>query len=214
MKKGVHSSYPGIFIGIDGPNGVGKSTVIEHLINDLKIVFPDYECIKITEPSKSSIGVSIREFSEKQIHGNTLLHLVAADREFNHAEYIRPLLENKKVILITDRYFSSSLVYQRMHGLDIDTILTIHNNIYIPDILFILNGNIEIIKARLSNDRKSSQLFENAENVEIETQYFNDSVEILNGIDYNVSKVFNQDLLETVSILKKQIVEVILNKSN
>lgn len=212
MKAKGHFNYPGIFIGIDGPNGVGKSTVIDHLINELSVLYPDYKCIKISEPSKSSIGLSIREFSEKVNHASTLLHLVAADREYNHAEFIRPLLENSKVILITDRYFSSSLVYQRMHGLEIDTILSIHKQIYIPDILFILNGNIETIKNRLSSQRKSNQLFENPDNVEIETQYFNESIEILNKFDYNVSKIYNNELSETVEILKRQIIEVILNK--
>ena len=88
-----------MFIAIDGPNGVGKSTVITELFKQLKEKHSGYQIIVITEPSKTIIGDSIRQFSENKIHNTTLLSLVAADREYNHVEYIRPLLENKKVIL-------------------------------------------------------------------------------------------------------------------
>ncbi len=213
MTPPLKYEYPGTFIVIDGPNGVGKSTVINRIMTDLANDLPDYECIKISEPTKTSIGQSIREFSEKESHNNTLLNLVAADREFNHVEYIRPLLKKTNVILISDRYFTSSLVYQRMHGLEVNTILEIHKNIYIPDILIILEGDTDKIKERLQLERSSKQLFENPDNVEIEIAYFNDALEVLKGYKYNTRKVFNGVLDETVGIIKTEILNIVKNKS-
>lgn len=213
MDDKLIRDFKGLFIAIDGQNGVGKSTIINSLLQILHDDLPKHDIIKITEPSTSKISSLVREFSELPLHNYTLLYLVAADREYNHVQYLRPILSNPNAIVISDRYFSSSLVYQRMHGLAQEDILSIHRNIYIPDILFYISADKEIIKQRLQSERSSNLLFENPKNVEQESDYFLDSMKYLSENGYNVVNVFNDSLEVVVSQIAFEIKSLAENKS-
>jgi dTMP kinase len=108
----------GILITIDGPGGVGKSTVV-HLVaqalNDRAI------SVHVTvEPTRTPLGEHIRASTETY-RGMALACLVAGDRHHHLATEILPALRAGKVV-VCDRYLPSSLVLQRLDGLDPEVI--------------------------------------------------------------------------------------------
>ena len=78
MKK---NKTKGFFIAIDGPNGVGKTTLLEAIGESVKKRIKNEKILvyKTKEPTDSVLGRFIRKISEK-ITGNSLACLVVADR--------------------------------------------------------------------------------------------------------------------------------------
>jgi dTMP kinase len=159
------------FIVIDGPNGVGKTTVINSLKK--RLLQKNLDFIVTKEPTDSTIGNFIRE-NQNSYYANTLAALVAADRYDHIEKLIQPNLDKGKIV-ISDRYLASSLVYQVLDGLDYEFVLQLNAKIILPSLYFILTAISNTISERLSNrnsltrfelDKKSneSKLFEEAGN--------------------------------------------------
>lgn len=111
--------FGGKLIAIDGPNGVGKSTIIAAV--EKKLLLHKVDVFVTKEPTNSELGCFLRNFSEKK-KGLGLACLVAADRYEHLKNEIIPMLEQKKVV-ITDRYILSSIILQGMDGVDTKFIL-------------------------------------------------------------------------------------------
>lgn len=154
----------GIFITIEGPNGVGKTTFIEELNKRLST----YKAVYITkEPSETNFGQYVKS-NEESFSGKCYAHLIAADRCYHLDNFIKPNLM-KYDIIICDRYIESSLVLQSYDGVEKDYIWKLNNDFLIPDISIILYASGEILEKRLAA-RKSWSRFEKAmsRNQEIE----------------------------------------------
>lgn len=102
----------GLFISIEGIDGSGKSTQLEHLTARL-----DYEGIVYLlnrEPGGSQVGNQIRKIvldPANPVSPTAELLLYFANRAQNVDEQIRPALEAGKLV-ISDRYTDSTLAYQ------------------------------------------------------------------------------------------------------
>ncbi|SHH76813.1 dTMP kinase [Sporanaerobacter acetigenes] len=103
----------GIFITLEGPDGSGKSTITELIVEYLKDLNIDF--IVTREPGGTSIGEDIRNIILDKKNTNmsprTEALLYAASRSQHVYEKIRPALEEGKVVL-SERFVLSSLVYQ------------------------------------------------------------------------------------------------------
>ncbi|MGH4006791.1 MAG: dTMP kinase, partial [Pseudonocardiaceae bacterium] len=107
----------GMLITIDGPGGVGKSTTAQLVAKTL-----DDRAIPVhttTEPTRTSLGEHIRA-STDTYRGMALACLVAGDRHHHLVAEILPALRAGKVV-VCDRYLPSSLVLQRIDGIEPDT---------------------------------------------------------------------------------------------
>lgn len=135
MKKGR-------FIVLEGIDGSGTSTHSNKLADYLKS--KNYEVIVTQEPSEGPIGKTIRDYL---FHGwgSPAVHalLFAADRVEHTEKVIKPLLE-RGVIVISDRYIESSIVYQTAEGLDTCWIEEINKFIVEPDLTIYLDVDPEI----------------------------------------------------------------------
>lgn len=119
---------PGYFITVEGPEGAGKTTAIEHLMKELESL--GIEAVLTREPGGIEIAEKIREVILNKNHtamdGRTEALLYAAARRQHLAEKVLPALREGKVVLC-DRFIDSSLAYQgHARGLGIDEVLSIN----------------------------------------------------------------------------------------
>ena len=205
----------GIFITLEGPDGSGKSTVVESLseyFNNSKI---DY--IFTREPGGTDIGEDIRNIILD--NKNTLMSprtealLYAASRSQHVHEKIKPALQAGKVVLC-ERFVLSSLVYQGIgRGLGVGDVKAI-NDFGIeglkPDLTLFFN-----IDPIVSLKRK--RVGDNVDRLEMEGAGFHREVykgylELINMYPENIvvidasksaEKVFEQVKKEVENKLKK-----------
>ncbi|MGH4012585.1 MAG: dTMP kinase [Pseudonocardiaceae bacterium] len=92
------SERPGFFVVIEGPNGVGKTTVTAMLHKQL--ASRGLQVFATTEPSDSRLGTLARQ-GTADYRGLVLACLVTADR-YHHLQHdIRPALRAGAVVLAT-----------------------------------------------------------------------------------------------------------------
>jgi dTMP kinase len=141
----------GFLLALEGIDGCGKSTQAELLASALKA--RGLEVVLTCEPTNSPLGQQIREYfqgPDRYLSPREELNLFMADRRGHVAEVIEPALGEGKVV-ITDRYYYSSVAYQGALGLDPDRILAQNEILALrPDLAVILTVPVAQALARLS----------------------------------------------------------------
>ena len=115
----------GIIISFEGPDGAGKTTVLEKILPALK-ERAERKIVTTREPGGVEIAERIRHVILDVNHNNmddkTELLLYMAARRQHYVEKVLPALEAGKLILI-DRFIDSSVAYQGAgRGLDKEVI--------------------------------------------------------------------------------------------
>jgi dTMP kinase len=118
----------GLFVSFEGPEGAGKTTIIDMLIEHLKK--ERFRAISTREPGGIEIAEQIREVilnkNNTAMDARTEALLYAAARRQHLVEKVKPALEAGSVLLC-DRFIDSSLAYQGFaRGLGIDEVLSIN----------------------------------------------------------------------------------------
>ncbi len=136
----------GIFVVMEGIDGAGKSTQAKLLAKWFEK--KGYEVILTKEPTDTAFGKLIRKLvltggKEGIIDGARISHeaealLFAADRAEHVHKLIKPSLESGKVV-ISDRYFYSSLAYQWARGLDLQWLIDLNRFAVRPDLAILLD---------------------------------------------------------------------------
>mgnify|MGYP000903044604 FL=1 len=114
----------GFLVSLEGPEGAGKTSVLEALIPILED--RGVEVLTTREPGGVLIGEKIREVildpSHTEMDPKTELLLYIASRRQHLVEKVLPALEAGKLVIM-DRFIDSSVAYQGFgRGLDIDAI--------------------------------------------------------------------------------------------
>ena len=131
----------GKFITFEGPEGAGKTTVLELLMKDLQQ--SGIEAVFTREPGGIHIAEKIREVILNKEHtemdARTEALLYAAARRQHLVEKVIPAINNGEIVFC-DRFIDSSLAYQgHARGLGIDEVLSINEfaiNGFMPDLTF------------------------------------------------------------------------------
>lgn len=134
----------GMFVTIDGPSGVGKTTVSKLVVARLRV--HGHAVLLTTTPSESELGRLARARTY-QLRGMSLSCLVAADRHHHDLNVVRPALAAGMVV-VCDRYVPSSLVLDVLDGVDPSVIPSLYNGITMPDVAFVLNGDPAVCAER------------------------------------------------------------------
>lgn len=104
----------GLFITIEGPDGAGKTSVINELYPRLQLIAKK-GIVKTREPGGAKIAEKIRRIildpKNEEMDERTEALLYAASRRQHLVEVILPALEAGKIV-ICDRFVDSSLAYQ------------------------------------------------------------------------------------------------------
>lgn len=119
----------GVIISFEGPDGAGKTSVLERIIPLLQA--QGLSVLATREPGGVAIAERIREVILDVHHVNmdykTELLLYMAARRQHYVEKVLPALENGKIVLI-DRFIDSSIAYQGAgRGLDEATITQLND---------------------------------------------------------------------------------------
>ncbi|MBE6134011.1 MAG: dTMP kinase [Erysipelotrichaceae bacterium] len=154
-----------MFVTIEGPEGSGKSTATETVINKLREL--GYDVLKTREPGGTPISEQIRNVildkDNKAMDGRTEALLYAAARRQHLIEKVWPAVKEGKIV-ICDRYIDSSLAYQGgARGLGIDNIVDINmfatENTW-PDLtlLFDIPPELGLKRISLNKNREVNRL--------------------------------------------------------
>lgn len=113
-----------MFITLEGPDGGGKTSQVQHLAKYLRA--ENFNVLITREPGGSPIGDQIRqvimELKNTAMDPHTEFLLFSASRAQHVAEVIRPGLEAGQIV-ISDRFYDSSLAYQGYgQGLSLETL--------------------------------------------------------------------------------------------
>ncbi|NMH74498.1 dTMP kinase [Bacillus sp. RO2] len=118
----------GLFITFEGPEGAGKTSVIQKLAAEL--TEREYPILLTREPGGISIAEQIRnvilDCDNTEMDARTEALLYAAARRQHLVERVIPALEENKIVLC-DRFIDSSLAYQgHARGIGVEDVLSIN----------------------------------------------------------------------------------------
>lgn len=147
----------GIIISFEGPDGAGKTTVLEQVLPVLQE--KGYDIITTREPGGVEIAERIRDVildvNHVAMDNKTELLLYMAARRQHYVEKVLPALEAGKVVLI-DRFIDSSIAYQGAgRGLDKDIITRLNDfatDGRKPDLTLYFDVESEIGLARIAKN--------------------------------------------------------------
>ncbi|WP_428963050.1 dTMP kinase [Micromonospora fluostatini] len=144
-----------MFVVIEGPNGVGKTTVAGLLAKRLRHRAAQPVHLT-TEPTRTSLGELLRE-AEGVVHGRALALAIAADHSMHVADEIIPALD-AGMIVVSDRYVQLSLVLQRVDAVDLREIWSYNRHVLQPGISIYLVDDPQVIATRLAARPRLSRL--------------------------------------------------------
>ena len=179
-----------MFITFEGPNGVGKTTIISSVLEKLSGL--GFNVLLTKEPTNSNLGNFLKS-SEESYGGACLACIAAADRYFHIEREIQPALSEGRLV-ISDRYVESSLVLQRLDGCNLEFIWSLHSQILIPDLSIILVAKPETLSQRLASRGKTLSRFERTETREKELLFYHEAGVFLSQHGFNVLVLENESV--------------------
>jgi dTMP kinase len=197
----------GFFVTVDGPGGVGKSTVTTGVASLLDA--GGSKVMLTTQPSQTDLGNLLRA-STDEYQGHSLAHLIAGDRMHHVASTVAPAISRGEIV-VCDRYVASSLVLQRMDGLSLSEIWDINQPLVRPSLSIILTAKQSEIEGRLARRGPRHSRFEEMEDsTERELRYFADAATFLREREFEVVVLDCTDLtvLQTTHEIIQEIFRV------
>ena len=219
QKKLRRNPYKGLYIAIEGIDGSGKSTQLEHI----KRYFEEKgkKVIVTSEPmAEGPIQKVIRGalFSKIKIPTRAYQALYSADRAVNHATIVEPALKKGHIVLshrsnwstipygIIDLNSAYSFSHEAWHIAVANGLLSYYSEFILPDITFYLKVSARKAVERLRDMSKIKDSYEKGEKL----------AKIVYGYDTEVAKFPNEftviDGEQSEEDVMKDIIDKIENK--
>ena len=198
-----------LFVVIEGLDGSGKTSISRELANVLD--HADKGNIKLTfEPhDPSCAGLFIRQILMKKHRDFTpnLLALAFAANRLDHCdrEIDIWLKKGKGSVLICDRYYLSSLVYQSSPTCSFEKVMLYNEFAIRPDIIFFINVDNKVCYERMKIRNQPKELFET--NLTSTRQKYAQAIQYLRETHQeNIIEIDgNGTLMEVVGKIKEEI---------
>ncbi|CAH1851652.1 dTMP kinase [Convivina praedatoris] len=154
-------THQSVFISIEGPEGAGKTSLINALAPELRQNLKR-SVLTTREPGGNPIAEGIRNMlaadTSVNMDARTEALLFAAARRQHLVETILPALARNEIVL-SDRYIDSSLAYQGGgRQLGVDDVLVLNEfaiNHVLPDLTLYLDLPVEIGLERINQQRQN-----------------------------------------------------------
>ena len=148
------------FVVFEGIDGAGTSTQIKKLVES-----DPQKYIATAEPTSGPTGKFLRQMlaGDFKVDERTNAYLFAADRcqHIFGQGGVKELCDSGKIV-VSDRYFFSSLAYQSVScGLELPMLL--NSPFPLPEYLFFFDINPEVSLARVNARNESKEIYENIE---------------------------------------------------
>ncbi|MFA6296017.1 MAG: dTMP kinase [Patescibacteria group bacterium] len=155
----ITNPYKGLFIAFEGLDGSGLSTQADLLNKYLNK--QGYKSFATKEPTNNIIGGLIRGLLTHiwKASNECSQLLFTADRALHLEKEIIPALK-KKNIIITDRYFFSTVAFGSLNIRDLDWLVSLNQHFILPDIIFLIKVPPKECVKRIKSSRFSKELFE------------------------------------------------------
>jgi dTMP kinase len=154
----------GLFIVLEGIDGTGKSTQARRLGE--WFVSQGREVVLSREPTDGPWGKKLRESAATgRLSPEDELRYFLNDRRQHVEETIAPALAAGKVVIL-DRYYFSTMAYQGARGFDPIEIRRMNEEFApIPDLLLILDLDVDTAHQRIGHRGDSANEFEKHESL-------------------------------------------------
>ena len=152
-----------MFIVIEGLDGSGKSTLLQNLTNYLNAQRPGSVRSSYEPHDPSCGGDYIRAVLRKEItrfSNRSLVLAFAANRMDHRHRVIDPWLKTPGNVLLCDRAYLSSLVYQKSAAYSYDDLMELNRDARTPNLTIFLNVSNEICRQRMHTRGQAPELFE------------------------------------------------------
>ncbi|QFF97369.1 dTMP kinase [Psychrobacillus glaciei] len=201
----------GYFISSEGPEGAGKTTVMNLL--GVRLKDEGFDVVMTREPGGIMISEKIRNIILDNEHimmdSRTEALLYAAARRQHLVEKVQPALDAGKVV-ICDRFIDSSLAYQGYaRGIGVEEILAINQFAIgktMPDktILFDIEPKVGLARIEAHNNREKNRL-------DVESLDFHQKVRegYLSLVDRYPKRIQVVDASQSLQIVLEEVYNVI-----
>ena len=157
----------GVFIVFEGIDGSGKTSLAEEVVRALSGVAGVSAKLTFEPHDPSSAGIFIRQVLTRKIANvpNWTLALAFATNRADHCSreidpFLRDPDDGATHIVVCDRYYLSSLVYQSDDNTDFDRVMELNKSARRPDLTLFMNASNETCYARMSKRDQPRELFE------------------------------------------------------
>lgn len=204
----------GLFITFEGPEGSGKTTIANMVLDTLKQ--EGHKILYTREPGGIDIAEQIREVilnkKNTAMDPKTEALLYAASRRQHLIEKVLPALE-KDTVVLCDRFVDSSLVYQGVgRGLGIDTVYQM--NLFaiedvMPDLTIFFDVKPEIGLARIHKDENRE-----VNRLDLETLDFHQKVYdgYCKVAEHFKERIVSVDASQDIENVYKQVLQLVKEK--
>lgn len=159
------SSKKSFFLVIEGLDGSGKTEMARRLAKNINLQFGDNVKLTFEPHDPSGAGLFIRQILTKRIESDPLtIALAFAANRLDHCERVlNPFLSeagSQHRIVICDRYYLSSLVYQTNEDISIDEVMRFNRKAIKPDLVMFFNASNKVCAERMKKRDQDKELFE------------------------------------------------------
>lgn len=204
----------GILISLEGPDGAGKTTVLQNILPELEK--SSYKVLQTREPGGVRVAEEIRNIilstENIEIDSKTELMLFAAARRLHMQTKMLPALAAGKMVIV-DRFIDSSVAYQgygRELGVEpVNWLNEFATDGLKPDLTLYFDIDTDVALERIMKNRADEVNRLDLERAEMHRKVRQGYLEIVKNeperfVTIDASQELNKVVADTLTVIKKK----------